>query len=214
MAARIFLTILILAFATYAVVMVWTRNVDVGKWIGNKLSNVIPVSEFPIIVTPQRFDLVSGEWNGVSLIEVKNTESTKAFYSIWVKIWSEGDTSILDSIEVLPEKDKWFVSAQTKKSEMSFEIIQFGAIDGAGHPCICLLIYRMEGLESIVMKVSRVHPGNKDHETTRLFAKVTSTSESPAQVLSQGEGGAVGFTPPENLNIKWQRILVRGRTAD
>ena len=114
--SRVILTIVIAGILIYALFVVWTKNVDVRLWLKSRF-DFIPIKEESLIVTPDKYHLITKDWGKLQVFEVKNLHTTKTFYSVWIKIWSKDKKLSTLDFDISPKNDNY---TETTKTGLKF----------------------------------------------------------------------------------------------
>jgi hypothetical protein len=198
---RVILTLIILGMAYFALVRVWTKDIDIIGML-KKPSESIAIKGCSITTIPDEFKLGTSDWDETHVLEIKNLDVSKTYYSIWVKLWAEINDSSLDNIEIIPEPGKSFISADAIGVKVDFEMVMVTGIDNSKRPCIYLIIYRLEGHESKFIKVKKIGSSLAKQRASKLLIKVLSCDELPAPIVSGGGKALLRVNVPEIFDTK------------
>jgi hypothetical protein len=207
---RVLLTAIVIVVAYFAVVRIWTNQIDFIA-LFKKPSESIPIVDVPkgIIVKPNELDLTTKDWDKTLVFEIKNSNTENHIYSAWIKIWAESEVPVLDEVQLLTGTGENFISQTFGGITANFDLLKITGFDSDKKPCIFLVLYKLAPQESKLFKIKR--PKSKSGEESRLkvFLKVSSYSDVSAPIASQENQAAVRIQPPESITIKGISLLLK-----
>lgn len=204
LASKILFTLIVVGVAYFALLKIWTKDVDILGLLKG-LSKGIPVIEEKtrgVVVTPSEINLTTTDWSKTHIIEVKNKNPVDTLYSVWIKISSGSEIFDPQEIVILSEKGQSFVTETFSGVTANFELLKVYALDSKGYPCVYLVIYRIEALESKFFKVKRDKPKGNEFKPLTAFFEMKGFSTKAATIATQVNKTALEIQPPENLQIK------------
>jgi len=208
--SRIIYTAIILLVAYFALVKVWTKEVDILK-LFKKPSESILVKDSGVVVNPNQLDLTIADWDKTQVFEIQNINTADTLYSIWIKIWSNTPLASLSDVDVLSENKNEFISANVGNLNVNFEVVKLFALDANTKPCIYLLIYRLAARESKFFQIKRSRGRQNETSPLNLLLEMKSFSNKPAPIAEREKGAAIQIRPPESCKIKSISFLLKNK---
>jgi hypothetical protein len=204
---RIFLTLIVIGVAYYALVRIWTKEIDIQGFL-KKPSESIPIKESAIIVVPSELNITTSDWGKTQVFEIKNTKAAVTVYSVWIKLKAQTLGLGLEDIDILSETGEEFISESFGGINVNFDLMKIWALDAAKQPCAYLLLYKLKGLESRFFKLKRKRAKDAEKKPLILSLTVSSFCENPAPIVTKDGGAALQITPPESITIKTISVLL------
>jgi hypothetical protein len=158
-----------------------------------------------IIVTPNKIEFSSSEWNVERPIEVRNT-STNTVYGIWIKI--EAISGKLNSSEIGHVVENIDDSLVLKLGDTrdyitwNYDVMSFYVLENKGQRLyIFLVIYKLEGLKSkfirIVRKAAYIAKGKNRLKLSLKAVEFKNEAHPPSVVRRNNEIG-IQVIPPNS----------------
>lgn len=208
---KIFFSIVVVGIAYFALTRIWTKDIDILAFL-KKPSESIPIKEPTVVVVPAELNLTTSDWGRTQVIEIKNTKSAVTVYSLWVKLRAQTQGAFLDDIQILSETGEEFVSESFSGVTVNYDLIKINALDSDNLPCVYLLIYKLNGLESKFFKLKKdATSGNAEKGSFSITLKAVGFSENPAPIATKNSAAALQISPPENMTIKTISMLLKKR---
>lgn len=205
---KIILTAIIIGVGYFALVRVWTHDIDILSLL-KKPSENIPIRESVVVVAPATMDLTTSDWNKTEIFEIRNDKAKDTVYSVWIKMNAQTPDFDFTDIEILSETGQEFVSESLGNISVNFEAVKIAAFDPTRQPCIYLLVYRITALGSKFFKIKRRASKDGRKQPLVVNLKIIGFSDMPAPIASKDNEAGLQFVPPESMRIKAMTFLLK-----
>jgi hypothetical protein len=210
--SRILFTVIILVISYFALEKVWTKKVDfltLLKQPSEKIPIVEEKSKSDIFVDPVEIDLKTKDWNKTHVFSVRNPKQNETVFSVWLKIKPIIGELKYNDIDILTEDGKSFISDSIGGITTNYELVKVIAHDPENLPCIYLIIYRIDPLETKFFKIMRRKAIDNSESPLTVTMKILSFSNEAAPIASQNDKSALMIQPPENMKLDALSLLMK-----
>lgn len=210
--SRIIFTAIILGMSYFALVKVWTNKVDILallKQPSEKIPIVKEETKSDILVDPVELDMKTKDWDKTHIFSIRNPKQNETVYSVWLKIKPILGQLNNNDIQILTEQGESFISESVGGIAANYELVRILADDPENFPCIYLIIYRIEPLETKLFKIKRRKAAENTESPLKVSLTVLSFSNEAAPIASQNDKSALRIQPPESMQVKALSFLLK-----
>ncbi len=194
-------------------VIIWTKEINLGKWTKTKIENYIPVTSSPIDISPSKISLKTGIWRGTSSFNIYNN-SSEILYDIYIKIKIEDSEISSQNIKIIPKNETDFIEGKLSDNSINFDNMQISGTDSKGNECVLMVVYSLLPHESRQFKINTAEVSSLKLEQINVFIDLVKYSKEPVQVLAQGRDKvAFPFKLNEAFTIKAVSFYVKKSTT-
>lgn len=168
------------------------------------------VASEPIAITPRKINLVANkEWKNTQTLEIKNIDSKKTLYAVWIKIKTKDTKASLEGVKITAEKKDELLSKKTQDLAVNYDAVIISGFSPDQSPVIYVVIYRIESNESKYFQIT-----SDEQIDLLLDVQAVGFSDVAQALVEKRNKGGVGLTisPPESFTIKSFTISMEKET--